>query len=277
MSALTRPQEMRDSLAKNGYAVAASAFSRDDMAQLKRVLDRFHSAWLADNADFYKARAVNSAYLTAPRYLNRSDRLALFRFIAQEPLVHLAETLMGTPAAFLNTQLFFDPADPERKNYWHRDIQYSGLSALEQQAQLPLDQGFHVRIALKPERGIELIPGTHLRWDTQREFDTRTSQNGKQPHHALPGSKAISLDTGDMLVFSANTIHRGLYGKDRMAFDILYCTPDSPHLVHSTQPNCMPDSDMMQALGNPPLYQHSLAGISKSPQTPENAPEEAPE
>ncbi len=35
---------------------------------------------------------------------------------------------------------------------------------------------------------------------------------------------------GDLLVFDANIIHRGLYGGERFAFDILFCQPLSENL-----------------------------------------------
>lgn len=257
-----KPSDIKARYQKSGFALIKNVFHHGELAVLKAILQRFHQMWCADHAAFYEERAINSAYLTTSKHLDQQDRLTLFRFIAQDTLVTLAETLLETPAAFLNTQLFFDPANPAQKNYWHRDIQYSRLSLEDQKAKLLSDSGFHMRLALKPERGIELIPGTHLRWDTQREFDTRTSQNGRLPHHDLPESAALSLEAGDILIFSANMIHRGLYGQDRMAFDILYCTPTSEHLAQMPQ-DCMPDSALMQVLGNPPLYQRSLEGMRR--------------
>lgn len=39
----------------------------------------------------------------------------------------------------------------------------------------------------------------------------------------LNSVKQIALEVGDVLLFSANMIHRGLYAKNRLTLDLLYC------------------------------------------------------
>lgn len=74
----------------------------------------------------------------------------------------------------------------------------------------------HFRVPLVDERGIELMPRTHFRWDTDLEYATRTAADGRNVFDDLPDSKAIPLNRGDLLVFNANMIHRGLYGGNRL-------------------------------------------------------------
>ena len=91
----------------------------------------------------------------------------------------------------------------------------------------------HFRIPLRPEAGIEVIPGTHRIWDLPEEEAVRLSLNGHKPSDALQRGLAIPLKRGDLLVFSANMVHRGLYGGDRFAFDIIFCddTPEFSNFI----------------------------------------------
>jgi len=72
------------------------------------------------------------------------------------------------------------------------------------------------------ENGLEWVPGSHQRWDTEEELNVRLELCGHRHQECLDSGLEIPLGAGDLLVFSANLIHRGLYGKHRMALDILF-------------------------------------------------------
>ena len=64
-------------------------------------------------------------------------------------------------AAFMNTQLFFNPVNPQQKDFWHRDCQYD--YDLEDQMKVILEtQVLHLRVPLFDELGMEIIPGTQI-------------------------------------------------------------------------------------------------------------------
>jgi hypothetical protein len=50
-----------------------------------------------------------------------------------------------------------------------------------------------------------------------------------------------------VLLFSANMIHRGLYGNNRLALDILYCERD-PQLTEFIQLKHQPTAEMLSDL-----------------------------
>ncbi len=159
--------------------------------------------------------------------------------------------------AFLNTQLFFDPVSSQKKNYWHRDIQYD--FSHEQQKAL-LDSGPsmpHFRIPLTSEKGVEVIPGSHKRWDTPEELEVRMEQNGKHTHDDLPNSQILEVERGDLLIFSAKMLHWGVYGHNRFALDILLVDDESPYLQSVSQ-ECLPDRKMFERLINPILYERAI-------------------
>jgi len=105
-----------------------------------------------------------------------ADRAVMFALINSPKLLNLLAPLMPNGTAFMNTQLFFGPWDPDKKNYWHRGIQYTGMSVAEQQAEMAVVNVIHCRIALVDEPGLELVPDTHKCWDVDEEEDCMPNQ-----------------------------------------------------------------------------------------------------
>lgn len=252
---------MHDDYLKHGYVLAPHFFDQRELAEIELILRQFHENWLAANRAFYETGAINSAYITHKKQISREARHTLFSFIANEKLIAFANALIPGGPAFMNTQLFFDPVQADQKNYWHRDIQYVPLLLEEQQKRYGTSNVLHFRIPLACERGIELIPGTHKRWDNAQELDTRLKQHGRQPSDDLPDSKAIPLDRGDLLVFNANMIHRGLYGGNRFALDIIFCDAD-PELLRFVEPDCLPDMPELALLEWPEVFQATRKALN---------------
>jgi len=243
---------------ENGFYLANQIFSDAELAPITNILERFHEKWTISNKGFYESHAVNSAYITQKGMLPPEDRVRLFNFISDEKILKALSENISDKLAFMGTQIFFDPLNKEQKNYWHRDIQYNTLTLDEQKAIFDKQNVLHVRIPLKDENGLEVVPGTHKRWDTEEEFDVRMERNGKLKHHSLMGGKTIKLQKGDMLIFSANMIHRGLYGKDRFAFDLLFSDP-KPEILKFLPDDCLPDNVDLDKLQNNAAFKRSMA------------------
>ncbi len=238
---------------KLGFLVIRNLFADSALAKLHEVLQKFHQSWLAENAVFYQERAINSAYITGPKYLLDEERSVLFEFIGSDSIAAVLTQTIADRAAFIGSQLFFDPANSEQRNYWHRDIQYNNWSIAQQKQKLVDVDALHFRVPLKQEHGIELVPGTHRRWDTAEEFDVRTEQNGRIPSDSISGTEKIALNRGDLLVFSGNMIHRGLYGRDRFTFDILFGNA-TPELARFVENDCLPDKALLANVRRPDCF-----------------------
>ncbi len=242
---------------QNGFFVVKHLFNAAELAPIREVLRDFHARWKIDNLEFFERKAVNSAYLTGTRYLSPDQRRTLFRFIASRKIAGVLNTVIPSQAAFMNTQLFFNPSSQDQKNYWHRDIQYVG-SPIEQQIEaLTRINVLHFRIPMTPEPGLELVPGSHKNWDTPEELDVRLEQNGKKNFDALSTGQKVPLEVGDLLVFSANMIHRGLYGMDRFSFDLLFCDA-IPELLAYADSDCLPDANELETLECPDCFANSI-------------------
>lgn len=255
---------------QNGYILKRQFFADSELDTIEPILRRFHEMWLVQNREHYDHGAINSAYITHADALSESDRQRLFTFIAMDKLIGIAHDIIPAGPAFMNTQLFFNPKNSAQKNYWHRDIQYRPDSVAKQKKLLRSKTILHFRAPLADEPGIELVPGTHERWDDQQEFDTRMAKNGRVPSDDLPSGKAIPLNRGDLLVFSANMIHRGLYGGDRFALDIIYSDTD-PELLQFVDLKCLPNTGKMTSMDNPEIFSRTLRALhekSASKDTP---------
>lgn len=235
---------MNPAFSQNGYFVLKGLFASNELHELRKVLTAYHAAWITRNNAAYTKGAVNSAYITSREQLDAAARQVLFQFISGKKLLGVVNDVLPDQPCFMNTQLFFEPTNSRQNNYWHRDSQYH-MNIAEQQRALFGPQVIHFRVPLVDEPGIELVPGTHQRWDTDEELNIRLERDGCKNFAPISSSCQINLAAGDLLVFSANIIHRGLYGMDRLSFDILLCDP-SPSLISFVKETACPPAKKWQ-------------------------------
>jgi ectoine hydroxylase-related dioxygenase (phytanoyl-CoA dioxygenase family) len=249
-------QEQLKAYERNGYFVIKDYFTQDEIASLREVILKFHNAWKKNNKQFFAEVAFNSSLITGSEYLQDNDRIKLFNFISSEKLMLIVDSLIPEKPAFMNTQLFFNPVNPLLKDFWHRDCQYD--HGIEDQKKAILEtQVVHFRVPLFDELGMELVPGTHKRWDNEEEYNVRQECNGKLSNDDLSTGKKIPLNAGDLLVFSADMIHRGLYGLERLAFDILVFD-ESANFIDYVDPDCLPHQNLLSEIRNPKLFTNTL-------------------
>lgn len=243
---------MNEHYKDNGYCVVRQLFNAEELNNIKTIVEKFHQSWKQKHSEFYHHNAINSAYLTGTEHLNQSDRNTLFKFIGSNKMMARVRDIIAHQPSFMNTQLFFNPYHAEQNNYWHRDMQYH-LSIPQQKAALNDSEVVHFRIPLNDEPGIELIPGTHKRWDSEQELDIRLENDGHKNHEPIDGAVTIALQAGDLLMFSANMIHRGLYGMNRLALDVIFCDPD-PTLLEFVELDCLPSPPIITDIDDPAAF-----------------------
>lgn len=239
-----------------GYFVIRNYFDESEISSLREVISKFHQMWTKDNLEFYKEEAFNSSLITGSEYLEPDDRVKLFNFISSKKMMDIIESVIPINPAFMNTQLFFNPINPQLKNFWHRDCQYDHDIDIQKQV-IHDTQVVHLRVPLFDELGIELVPGTHKRWDNEEEYNVRQEEKGRESSDSLSTGKAIKLAAGDLLVFSADMIHRGLYGLDRLALDILVFD-SAADFVDYVDDDCLPEVSMLDNIKDPRLFVNTL-------------------
>jgi len=248
--------QLNSKYSDQGYFVIRNYFNASEVSALRKVVLRFHQLWKEDNEVFYQEEAFNSSLITGSQYLASEDRFVLFNFISSQKIMTVVDVVIPNAPAFMNTQLFFNPVNPQLKDFWHRDCQYDHEVEAQKLA-IQNTQVLHLRVPLFDELGMELVPGTHKRWDNDEEFSVRQEIKGKVSSDSLTTGKKIALEAGDLLVFSADMIHRGLYGLDRLALDILVFD-SAGDFVDYVDDDCLPDISMLDKIKDPRLFNNTL-------------------
>lgn len=214
------PSVAKSQLESVGYYLFPNWIPLDTIHILKEILLRSNEEWLRE---FQNPKNVNSAYLTSARFTKDvQDRKTLFGLIGSDLLLSICDLIFQDPIYFLNTQIFFNPTDTNKLPYWHRDIQYMGISEEEQKQRIHKDHVWHFRIPLETDPGLWFVPGSHSRWDLEEERKVRLELEGKKNSDTIPNQILIPHGPGDLLVFSAHLLHKGNYDSKRFSFDILY-------------------------------------------------------
>jgi len=254
--------QLKSNYDEQGYFVIRDYFTEAEISSLRNVVLKFHELWKKDNEKFYKEEAFNSSLITGSEFLASGDRVKLFNFISSKKIMKVVESIIPTNPSFMNTQLFFNPVNPQQKDFWHRDCQYD--HEIEEQKKAILEtQVVHLRVPLFDELGMELVPGTHKRWDNEEEFNVRQEEKGRVSSENLSTGKEIKLAAGDLLVFSADMIHRGLYGMDRLALDILVFDPEGDFADY-VDDDCLPEIPMLDKIDDPRLFINTITLKSQS-------------
>jgi ectoine hydroxylase-related dioxygenase (phytanoyl-CoA dioxygenase family) len=208
-----------------GYIILRNFLNDIEINSISKHVNNVFNSWMRSNeSEVFDYQLVNMHSLTQKEYFknNPEERVDFFNAISPIKLVNLLESMFDSEIYFHNTQLFFNPLNSKRLPYWHRDMQYSPLSDDIQKAEQNNMLSLHIRIPLEKEKGVEIIPGTHKRWDTELERDVRLELNGHTNNEQLPNAKLIDLDVGDILIFNSQMIHRGNYqlNNSRKALDL---------------------------------------------------------
>lgn len=222
--------ELESEIKENGYFLLKDFFPKDTIEQIKGILDKANGEWRKHNSN---PNAINSAYLTSSKFLpNEKERNHLFQFITSKEILEICKILFPSDFYFLNTQIFFNPVNFDKRPYWHRDLQYLGIPEEEQKKRILKDSVWHFRIPLEEDPGIWIVPGSHNRWDTEEERNIRLELGNHQNDEQIQNAILIPHDPGDLFVFSAHLLHKGEYGKNRFSFDILFTNfPESKDMV----------------------------------------------
>jgi len=239
-----------------GYFVIRDYFKASEISSLRKIILKFHESWKKDNAVFYREVAFNSSLITGSEYLEYDDRVKLFNLLSSKKIMSIVDLVIPNNPAFMNTQLFFNPVNKALKDFWHRDCQYD--HDIESQKRVIKEtQVLHLRIPLFDEHGMELVPGTHKRWDNEEEYNVRQEEKGRVSSESLSNGKKIRLAAGDLLVFSADMIHRGLYGMERLALDMLVFDSAADYIDY-VDDDCLPDISMLDKIDDPRLFINTI-------------------
>ena len=112
-----------------------------------------------------------------------------------------------------------------------------------------------------------------LRWEpketngnrnrTEEEKRQFWKKSGRKNYEDITTGIRVTLKKGDLLVFSANIIHRGIYGNNRLALDILFCE-SSPELIQYVDSDCLPDNELIKNIKRSNVFKNTIKVKSQS-------------
>ena len=242
-----------------GYFILRNFFNSQEISHLTALVGPIFLQWRdGKEAHIFEHKLLNMHSLTLAEYFEQSQtqRLAFFNVILPIKLTQYLDNVFGEGLYFHNTQLFFNPTNKARLPYWHRDMQYSPIADELQASELLNMLSLHVRIPLLDETGVELIPGSHKRWDTELERKVRFELDEYENSETLADSKLIALSQGDLLIFNAQMLHRGNYAlnHERKALDLCIGKPH-PLSIDLLDKSVLPTSQELTQLDNPSWFQ----------------------
>ncbi len=105
---------------------------------------------------------------------------------------------------------------------WHRDSQLGRPDPEAERAVVETTTWVHVRVAFEADDRLEIVPGSHARWDTPDEH--RIRRGAHRTGADMPDATRIVLAAGDACVFHAWSVHRATYRRApvRRTLDAVY-------------------------------------------------------
>jgi hypothetical protein len=211
----------------HGYFVVPAFSNPAELGELRRACDIALDRARADSTE--KGHTTPSiGPLTEPSYFARHpgelDRLT--RFIGSARVCALLEGLAlegeeDTPH-LRSTDYYHEQTKRDWDGDWHRDSQLGQPDPELECRRILTTTSAHLRVALEDDDRLEIVPGSHRRWDTPDEL--RIRKGSERTSSAMPGAVRIALSAGDACVFHAWSIHRATYRRVplRRTLDSLY-------------------------------------------------------
>jgi hypothetical protein len=210
----------------NGYVVVPGVLDVAQTARLRRVCDGVLEQWRRRDPQTGKASDPNA---TVMRHLNHPDYFVggapglgvVLELAAHPKLIELARTLLGEEPMFRCTSYFMNPLETSLDGEWHRDSQYETPDEASERELLSRGgekgAGVQLQVALVPSDDVEIVTGSHLRYDTPEEHAIRRADGGRNNRsNAMPGATRVALSGGDAAAFNSLAVHRGRYHKDKL-------------------------------------------------------------
>jgi hypothetical protein len=232
-----------------GYSIARGVLGATEVAKLRVICDGVLDQWRRRDP---QTGVPGGRDATVMRHLIHPSYFAagapglaeVLRLAAHPELLAFARGIFGEEPMFRCTSYFMNPLDTSTDGDWHRDSQYmTPDDAAERVMVLSRGDGgdgVQLQVALVPSEDVEVVPGSHLRYDTPEEYAIRRADGGRHNRsNEMPGALRLSLAPGDAAAINSLGIHRGRYHADKLRRTVMitYTKASMPVFdTFSTQP-----------------------------------------
>ncbi|MEZ4867127.1 MAG: phytanoyl-CoA dioxygenase family protein [Caldilineaceae bacterium] len=266
--------ELQQRWVSEGYVIVRQLLRPERAATVRTICDRILEQWRVNNPETGKPGGGPDANVM--RHLNHSGYFAqhsaelatLLDVVADPAILSTMQTIFGEPPLFRCTSYFFNPQLTSRDGNWHRDSQFTTPNDEAEQGvlQRAAESGNSVQmqIALVPSADIEVVPGSHLRWDTPTEYAIRKADGGANNRsNAMPGAIRVELAAGDAVLFNPMGLHRGCYHADKLRRTLMltYTKQSAPHFDYFSNQPWFLEAGYLETLSSPtrPFFDEFVA------------------
>jgi hypothetical protein len=211
---------------EHGFVVIPRLFSPERVGRLLPICERIVEQWRARDPQSGQGAGPDA---TVMRHLNHAayfrdhpgDFAPLMDAIAEPDVLAIARALFLDEPIFRCTSFWMNPTGSGFEGNWHRDSQFTAQTEGEEReaimkGALSGGGGAQIQIALVPSDDVEIVPGSHLRWDTDDEYAIRRADGQRNNRsNGMPGAVRVALQPGDGVMFNSFALHRGRYHHDR--------------------------------------------------------------
>jgi hypothetical protein len=197
--------ELEGDWRRDGYVVVRGLFDAERVAKLRVIAERCLVQHCISNPENGEPRKPEDTINhTCMRHLNHpgyfepgsAEFVTLMESIADPQVIGLVEELFQGPCLFRSTSLFSNPLGDSQPGAWHRDSQFlipdeaDERQFIEEQVanSLTHSHGVQMQIALVPNDDVELVKGSHLRWDDEAEYAVRCADGRAHATEPMPNS-----------------------------------------------------------------------------------------
>ncbi len=218
-------QEQVEKFTQEGYLIIRNHFDRERVERLLRIAVSAIDQWKRESKEqsepggfCHRPDAVILMHLNHPRYFRgRPEDLAFLLDAVADPVCHsFMKAVLEEEPYFEQSSMFLNPENGE-ENFgpWHRDAQFFSKNDEEKERRSIEEEAIparelHFHIPLVRSVATQVVPGSHIRWDTDEEREVRKKDvvNGKMPNALI-----LEIEPGDIAFFHVNALHRGTYPK----------------------------------------------------------------
>lgn len=213
---------------EEGYILVKGLLDSARMGKLRAICEAVLKQWrekcpLTGKAGIDTPDASSMRHLNHPGYAEvyPSAVAEILKTTADPEFLKLCRLILGDEPMFRSTSLFMNPLETSLDGNWHRDTQFLYPDE-EEEKRVVAERGaagtsIQLQVALVPSSDIEVVPGSHLRWDTEEEYAIRRADEGaRNRSNAMPNALRVEMEAGDAVVFNPVGLHRGRYHTDRL-------------------------------------------------------------
>lgn len=242
-------QQIERQFSRQGYVIIPKLFEPERIVRLKIICDGVLHQWAKQSLNYkLKPNKKSLGGLTDfHRHGEHIDRLEyLLDTISDPKILFILRCVCKIQLIFNGTVYFFNPTESSWQGDWHRDGQINAPDDDVERHRIFNSAFIRVHIALLSDCFLEIVPGSHARWDSPKELEIRKGANKLADLAEMPSAR-ICLNPGDAVFFDGYSIHRGNYlaDKPRRTLALLY---GSPVDWFTPLPTCFAESRILDRL-----------------------------